>query len=79
MIGQNDIMHGGRIPVSDRLLPFVMEKGVNTYQTYLPDGNNMLMGQTVIYYNSKTGKYYLITRDINGQLLYLPFSDAINE
>jgi len=75
MIGQNDIVHGGRIPVSDRLLPFVMEKGVNTYQTYLPDGKNMLMGQTIVYKNPQTGKYYLITRDENGGLLYLPFEN----
>lgn len=74
MIGQNDIVHGGRISVSERLLPYVMEKGVNTYQTYLPDGKNMLMGQTVIYKNPQTGKYYLLTRDESGNLLYLPFS-----
>lgn len=75
MIGQNDIVHGGRIPVSERLLPFVMEKGVNTYQTYLPDGKNMLMGQTVVYKNPQTGKYYLITRDEKGGLLYSPFEN----
>lgn len=74
MIGQNDIVHGGRIPVSEKLLPFVMEKGVNPYQTYLPNGKNMLMGQTVVYKNPQTGKYYLVTRDESGKLLYLPFS-----
>lgn len=74
MIGQNDIVHGGRIPVSENLLPFVMEKGVNPYQTYLPNGKNLLMGQTVVYKNPQTGKYYLVTRDESGNLLYLPFS-----
>lgn len=75
MIGQNDIIHGGRIPVSDKLLPYIMEKGVNPYQTYLPDGKKMLMGQTIVYKNSKTGKYYLVTRDSEGMLLYLPFDN----
>lgn len=73
MIGQNDIVHGGRIPVSDRLLPFLEEKGTNAFQTILPDGKNLLMGQTVVYKNPQTGKYYLVTRDSTGQLLYLPF------
>lgn len=73
MIGQNDIVHGGRIPVSEKLLPYVMEKGVNPYQTYLPNGKNMLMGQTVVYKNPQTGKYYLVTRDESGKLMYLPF------
>lgn len=74
VIGQNDIVHGGRIPVSDQLLPYIIEQGVNPYQTYLPDGKNMLMGQTIVYKNSKTGKYYLVTRDSEGTLLYLPFN-----
>lgn len=74
MIGQNDIVHGGRIPISERLLPFVIEKGVNTFQTYLPNGKEMLMGQTIVYKNPISGKYYLVTRDIEGKLLFLPFS-----
>ena len=72
LIGQNFIVNGGRIPVSDRLLPFVVEKGVNRYQTYLPNGNNMLMGQTVIYKDLQTGDYYLVTRDTEGELLFAP-------
>ena len=78
MIGQNDIVHGGRIPVSESLLPYVMEKGVNPYQTYLPNGKNMLMGQTVVYKNPQTGKYYLVTRNESGKLLYLPFNNSQN-
>lgn len=74
MIGQNDIVHGGRIPVSQQLLPYIIEKGVNTFQTYIPDGDKMLMGQAVVYKNPKTGKYYLVTRDTDGKLLYLTFS-----
>ena len=74
MIGQNDIVHGGRIPVSDRLLPYVIEKGANIFQTYLPDGKKMLMGQTIVYKNPKTGKYYLVTRDTEGNLLYTPLA-----
>ena len=74
MIGQNDIVHGGRIPVSERLLPYVMERGVNPYQTYLPDGKNMLMGQTIVYKNPNTGKFYLVTRDEGGNLLYSPMT-----
>ncbi len=74
MIGLNDIVHGGRIPVSERLLPFVVEKGVATFQSYLPNGSDMIMGQTVIYQNPKSGKYYLVTRDRDGKLMYLPFS-----
>lgn len=74
MIGQNDIVHGGRIPVSEQLLPFVYEKGSNSFQTYMPDGNHMLMGQTIVYKNQKTGDYYLVTRDEDGNLLFLPFN-----
>jgi hypothetical protein len=73
MIGQNDIVHGERIPVSEKLLPYINEKGVNSYQTYLPDGKKMLMGQTIIYNNPQTDKYYLVTRDIDGNLLFMPF------
>lgn len=72
-IGQNDIVHGGRIPVSEKLLPYVDVKGANTFQTYLPDGKKMLMGQTVIYKNPQTGIFYLVTRDEEGNLLYSPF------
>lgn len=78
MIGQNDIIHGGRIPVSERLLPYINEKGMNNFQTYLPNGENMIMGQTIIYKNPKTGKYYLITRDTEGNLLFSPFSYNLN-
>ncbi len=74
MISQNDIVHGGRIPVSERLLPYVIEKGVSNYQTYLPDGEKMLMGQTILYKNTKTNKYYIVTRDTEGNLLFSPLS-----
>ena len=72
-IGQNDIVHGGRIPVSERLLSSIVEKGTNTYQTYLPDGKSMLMGQTIIYKEPSTGKFFLVTRDTGGNLLSIPF------
>ena len=74
MIGQNDIMHGDRIPVSERLLPYIRENGTNTFQTYLPDGKKMLMGQIVVYKNTQTGLFYLVTRDNDGNLLFVPFS-----
>ncbi len=72
LIGQNDIVHGGRIPVSERLLPYIKENGMNSFQTYLPDGKNMIMGQTTIYMNPNTGKYYIVTRNIEGKLLFSP-------
>lgn len=72
MIGQNDIVHGDRIPVSERLLPFIYEKGVSNYQTYLPDGKKMLMGQTVIYKELNSGNYYIVTRNTEGDLLFTP-------
>lgn len=74
MIGQNFIVNGGRIPVSNRLLPFIKENGINTFQTYLPNGKHMIMGQTVIYKNPRSGKYYIITRDTEGNLLFSPLS-----
>lgn len=76
-IGQNDIIHGGRIPVSEKLQSFVIEKGANIYQTYLPNGNQLLMGQIVVYKNSETGKYYLVIRNEEGELLFLPFVKEI--
>ena len=72
-IGQNDIVHGGRIPVSEKLLPYVVERGMNSFQSYLPDGKKMLMGQTIIYKSPQTGKYYLVTRNVEGDLLFSPF------
>lgn len=72
-IGQNDIVHGGRIPVSERLLPYVVERGMNNFQTYLPDGKKLLMGQTIVYKNPETGCFYLVTRDEEGKLLFSPF------
>lgn len=78
LIGQNDIIHGSRIPVSERLLPFISEKGSNVYQTYLPDAEKMLMGQTVVYKNPNTGEYYLITRSEEGELLFSPFYTKTN-
>lgn len=75
VIGQNDIIHGGRIPVSDRLLSYVFEKGSNKFYTYLPDAEDLLIGQTVVYQDSKTGILYLLTRDTYGNLKYLPFND----
>ena len=77
MIGQNQIVNGGRIPVSDDLLPYIMEKGVNKFQTYLSNGEGLLMGQTYIYKNPKTNKYYLVTRDTEGNLLYLSFENEM--
>ena len=75
MIGQNDIIHGGRIPVSERLLPYISEKGVNKYQTYLPEGNSLLLGQTIIFQDPQTGHVYLVTRDKEGDLKFLLFED----
>jgi len=75
LIGQNDIVHGGRIPVSERLKSYIYERGVNIFQTYLPEGNSLLLGQTIIYQDPQTGQLYFITRDIQGNLKYLPFKD----
>lgn len=72
-IGQNDIVGGGRIIVSNEIQDAIEERGRSSYQTYLPDGKSMLMGQTIVYQNPETGKYYLVTRDSKGELLYLPF------
>lgn len=72
LIGQNNIIYGGRIPVSERLLPYVNERGVNKYIDYLPNGGDLIMGQTIIYKNSQTGKYYIVTRNTEGDLLYSP-------
>ncbi len=72
-IGQNDIVGGGRIIVSDSISDAIEERGRTPYQTYLPDGKQLMMGQTIVYRNTKTNKYYLVTRDSEGKLLYLPF------
>lgn len=77
LIGQNQIINGGRIPVSESLLPYIIEKGAGRYQDYLSGGDGLLMGQTMIYKNPKTGKYYMVTRDTEGNLLYLQFSRTI--
>lgn len=74
-IGQNDIIGGGRIIVSNEVMDAVEERGRQAFQTYLPDGENMLIGQTIVYKNPRTGKYYLVTRDTEGKLLFLPFID----
>lgn len=75
-IGQNYIVNGGRIPVSERLLPCIKENGVSTFQTYLPNGKNLIMGQTIVYKNPQTGNYYIVTRDMEGELLFAPFSHS---
>lgn len=72
-IGQNDIVGGGRIIVSAEIQDAVEERGRMIFQTYLPEGKDLLMGQTIIYQNPKNGSVYLVTRDLNGKLLFLPF------
>lgn len=70
-ITQNDMVGGGRIVVSRQIEDAIEERGRLNYQQYLPDGEQMFMGQLIMYKDPKTSKYYIITRNEEGKLLYI--------